>query len=383
MLVEPFALPYSQAAVDDLRDRLRRTRWPAPLTGAPFEHGFDLATLQDLCSWWLNHFDWKAQLDRLSLLHHYQWSCGKSRIHFIHERGRGPAPLPLILTHGWPGSFVEMLRILPLLTDPASHGADPADSFDVVVPSLPGFGFSDALPAGSMSAFAIARVWVELMRALGYERFAAHGGDLGAGVSTALGLRHPEHVLGIHLNFIPGSYRPFLEDSAAVTGDEKRFIASAAQWRDGNGAYSHMQSTRPQTAAYALNDSPAGLAAWILEKFRDWSDCGGDLHRSLPREELFTNLTLYWMTGTIHSSFLVYYDNRRSPMHFGKEDFVRPPCAIVHFPKEILFPPRSWVERGYNVQRWTEMPRGGHFAAAEQPELLAQDIRAFFRDRRG
>jgi pimeloyl-ACP methyl ester carboxylesterase len=380
MAIERFSLPYSQSAVDDLRDRLSRTRWPAELPGSPWIHGFDQQTLVDLCSWWHDRFDWKAQIERLSAFDHYLFISGDSRIHFIHARGCGPSPLPLILTHGWPGSFVEFLELIPLLTDPAAHGADDADSFDVVIPSLPGYGFS-GLPPEGMNVFRAAALWVKLMRELGYERFGAQGGDIGAGVTTALGLRHAENVLGIHLNFIPGSYRPGLDGAPPLAEEEQHFLAEQAAWRDLHGAYAHLQSTRPQTPAYALNDSPAGLAAWILEKFREWSDCDGDLLR-LDLNDLLTNVTLYWMTGTIHSSFRMYYEGRSAPMHLQPGERVSVPSGIAHFPKELMFPPRSWVERGYNVQRWTEMPRGGHFAALEQPEALAADIRAFFRNTR-
>jgi pimeloyl-ACP methyl ester carboxylesterase len=378
-MIEPFSLPFSQSAVDDLHDRLYRTRWPDESPGSSWMYGFDRQCLQEICRYWIDTFDWKAQVERLSVVSHFRFHSSAGNIHFIHERGKGPAPIPLVLTHGWPGSFVEMLHILPLLTDPAAHGADPADAFDVVIPSLPGFGFSDQPAAPGMNSFRIAGLWVELMQALGYERFAAQGGDIGAGVSTALGLRHAGHIMGIHLNYIPGSYRPHLEGTAKPSAAEQKFLADAARWYEENGAYAHVQATRPQTAAYGLNDSPAGLAAWILEKFRNWSDCDGDLYANFSPDELLSNVTLYWMTQTIHSSFRLYFENRRAPLHLEKEGFVHIPCAIAHFPKEILFPPREWVERGYNVHRWTEMPRGGHFAAAEQPELLAEDIRAFFR----
>jgi microsomal epoxide hydrolase len=230
-----------------------------------------------------------------------------------------------------------------------------------------------------INAFRVAEIWVELMQALGYDRFAAQGGDIGAGVSTALGLRHSEHLTGIHLNYIPGSYRPYITADTVLTPSEQAFVGYAAEWYDRNGAYAHLQATRPQTPAYALNDSPAGLAAWIFEKFREWSDCGGDLYSRFSIDELLTNVTLYWMTETISSSFRMYYEGRRAPLRFAEGEFLRSPCAIACFPKEICTPPRSWVERGYNVQRWTEMPRGGHFAAAEEPELLAADLRAFFR----
>jgi pimeloyl-ACP methyl ester carboxylesterase len=304
-------------------------------------------------------------------------------IHFIHARGKGPAPLPLVLTHGWPGSFAEMLRILPLLTDPASHGGNAADAFDVVVPSMPGYGYSDRPPAPGMNTWRIAELWTGLMSALGYERFGAQGGDFGAAVSTILGLRHAERTLGVHLNYIPGSYRPHVDAGRPLSEPEERFLRERDGWADQMGAYAHMQRTRPLTAAYGLNDSPVGLAAWILEMFRDWSDCDGDVYRRFTRDQLLTNLTLYWMTETIGSSFLLYYEGGRAPLRFGPEDYVKVPCAVARFPKEAPFPPREWVERGYNVRRWMEMPRGGHFAAAEEPELLAEDVRTFFRRLRG
>jgi pimeloyl-ACP methyl ester carboxylesterase len=377
MPVELFSPPYSQPAVDDLHDRLHRARWPAALPGPPWAHGFDQQTLIDLCAWWRDSFDWRAQIDRFSAFDHRLLVSADSRIHFVHARGRGPRPLPLILTHGWPGSFVEFLSLVPLLTDPAGHGADQADSFDVVIPTLPGYGFSGP-PCTGMNVFRVAALWVELMRELGYDRFCAQGGDIGAGVTTALGLRYPEHILGIHLNFIPGSYRPGLDGAPPLSEEEERFVADQGVWRDAHGAYAHLQSTRPQTPGYALNDSPAGLAAWILEKFREWSDCDGDLLR-LDLNDLFTNVTLYWMTQTIHSSFRMYYEGRKAPVHLQAGERVSVPCGIAHFPKELMFPPRSWVERGFNVRHWTQMPRGGHFAALEQPELLAVDIRSFFR----
>ena len=377
MAIEPFTIPFSQTAADDLRDRLRRTRWPDETSGANWEYGVDLRFLQQICEYWRDRFDWKAQVERFSTFHHYRYSS--ENIHFIHERGKGPAPIPLILSHGWPGSFLEMLRIIPLLTDPASYGGNSSDAFDVVIPSLPGYGFSGRPASPGMNLYRVAELWTGLMTELGYNRFAAQGGDLGAGVSTALGLSHPDRIIGLHLNFIPGSYRPSLEPDAKLTSAEEEFFKAIGQWADQGGAYAHVQRTRPQTVAYGLNDSPAGLAAWILEKFREWSDCDGDVYCRFTPDELLANVTLYWMTQTIHSSFRLYSEGRKAPLHFGKGDFVHAPTAIAHFPKELPFPPRVWIERGYNVQRWTEMPRGGHFAAAEEPELLAEDLRAFFR----
>jgi pimeloyl-ACP methyl ester carboxylesterase len=379
MALEPFSIPFSQQAVDDLRDRLDRTRWPDEIPGSGAEYGFDLRFLQELCSHWRERFDWKAQVEKLSAFHHYRHVSDGFGIHFIHERGKGPAPIPVIMTHGWPGSFLEMTRIIPLLTDPAANGGDPADSFDVVVPSLPGYGFSDRPICPGMNQFRVAELWAGLMKELGYSRFAAQGGDLGAGVSTILGLRHADRTIGIHLNHVPGSYRPYLQAGTKLTSVEEEFLKSVAGWSDESGAYAHIQRTRPQTAAYGLNDSPAGLAAWILEKFREWSDCNGDLYSRFTRDELLANVTLYWMTETIHSSFRLYFEGRKAPLQFGPDDFVRPPCAFARFPKELLFPPREWIERGYNIRRWTEMSRGGHFAAAEEPAVLAEDMRAFFR----
>ena len=378
-MIEPFLPPYSQSAVDDLRRRLQQTRWPETIFGAGSSLGVDREFLEDLCGYWMNTFNWKAQLDRLSTLHHYRYKAKEGSVHLIYEKGTGPSSMPLILTHGWPGSFLEMLKIVPLLTHPAAHGHGPADSFDVVIPSLPGFGYSDKPAQLGMNFLRIAEIWVELMGALGYERFAVQGGDLGAGVCTALGLGHSERIIGIHLNYIPGSYRPYLPSGTKPSGSEELFLASAAGWFDENGAYAHLQGTRPNTPSYALNDSPAGLAAWIVEKFRDWSDCDGDIYRIFTRDELLRNITLYWMTETISSSFRFYHEVRKAPLHFSADDFVHVPCAIAHFPKEIMFPPREWVQRGYDVQHWTELLRGGHFAALEQPETLAADIRDFFR----
>ena len=264
-MMEPFVPPHSQGAVDDLHLRLRQTRWPETVSGAKSSLGVDREFLEDLCSYWMNTFDWKAQLDLFSTLHHYRYKAKEGFVHFIYEKGAGPSPMPLILTHGWPGSFLEMLKIVPLLTDPAADGHDTADSFDVVIPSLPGFGYSDKPAQFGMNFFRIAEIWAEIMSALGHERFAAQGGDLGAGVSTTLGLRHSGRIIGIHLNYIPGSYRPYLSPGTTPTGSEELFLASAASWFDEDGAYAHPQGTRPSTPACALNDSPAGLAAWIVE----------------------------------------------------------------------------------------------------------------------
>jgi pimeloyl-ACP methyl ester carboxylesterase len=378
MSIQPFSPPYSAAAVEDLRDRLRRTRWPDEVPNSGWKYGINSTFLRDICRYWCEEFDWQSQVEHIAALHHFTYSAGDLEIHFIHEVGKGPSPIPLILTHGWPGSFLEFVKILPLLTDPGSHGGDPADSFSVVVPSLPGFGYSSK-PGPGVNAFTTADCWAGLMSELGYPRFGAQGGDIGASVTTALGLRHANRMLGIHLNFVPGSYRPHLPEGTKLSHIEEKFLGDAAMWRNEHGAYSQLQRTTPLTAAYGLNDSPTGLAAWILEKFRAWSACDGDLLHVFTKDELLANVTLYWMTETIYSSFRMYFEGAKAPLAFGKNERVRVPCAIGHFPGELLFPPAIWADRGFNVEQWTEMPRGGHFAAAEQPELLADDLRCFFR----
>lgn len=368
MAIEPFHLPFSQEAVDDLRARLARTRWLDEIPGAAWDYGFPQAFLQEICAYWRDAFDWQAQLQRMAAFDHFRCEMDGFRVHFIHARSNRQGALPLLITHGWPGSFLEMLELIPLL----------ADEFHVVVPSLPGFGFSDHPRERGANTFWIAERFARMMTELGYERFGVQGGDLGANVSTVLALRHPERVAGVHLNYIPGSYRPYVAPGEALSDAERSFQQDAARWYEESGAYAHIQRTHPQTAAYGLNDSPAALAAWIVEKFRDWSDCDGNAYRRFTRDELLANVTLYWMTETIHSSFRLYYESRLAPLQLKAGERVAAPTAIARFPKEAPFPPREWIERGYNVVRWTEMASGGHFAAAEEPELLARDAREFF-----
>jgi pimeloyl-ACP methyl ester carboxylesterase len=245
---------------------------------------------------------------------------------------------------------------------------------------MPGYGFSDRPTQSGINAFAIADLWLRLMNGLGYERFAAQGGDWGASVTTCLGFAYPSSVVGIHLNYIPGSFKPYLGPGAADLSEaERAFLVENDRWWQSEGGYAHIQRTKPQTLAYGLTDSPAGLAAWIVEKFREWGDCDGNVEQRFTRDELLTNVTLYWLTETIHSSMRLYNESARRPLHFGEGARIQPPCAVAKFLKEAPFPPREWVERCYNVQRWTEFPRGGHFAALEEPESLANDIRTFFR----
>ena len=380
MDIQAYKIHVEESMIADLKQRLRHIRWPRSLDDVSWDDGSSLVFMRRLMGYWQEQFDWMTQEARLNQLPQFLASIDDLLIHFVHQRGVGPAPFPLILTHGWPGSFVEMERIIPLLANPGAHGADPADAFDVVVPSLPGYGFSQAPDRSGFGSSRIAELWFALMSGLGYGRFGAQGGDVGAGVSTWLAHRFPQSVVGFHLNYISGGYRPPLgEGLPPVTAEEQSFLDTAAAWAAAEGAYAHMHGTKPQTLAYALNDSPAGLAGWIVEKFRGWSDCEGDVEQVFSLDALLTDISLYWFSGTVDASIRVYKENSLQPLHFRPRERVQPPLGVALFPRELPMPPRSWVERCHNVVRWTEMPKGGHFAAMEQPQLLAEDIRAFFR----
>ncbi|CAG4889080.1 epoxide hydrolase family protein [Paraburkholderia saeva] len=380
MEATPFLIAIPETQVLALSARLQHTRWPDHYDGSPWALGADPAYVRELAHYWATGYDWRIAEQRLNREPQFIAKVGGLNIHYVHRRGVGPRPYPLVITHGWPGSFIEFMELLPHLCDPASVGADPADAFDVVVPSLPGFGFSEHPVKPGTSAFATADVWAELMHGLGYERFGAQGGDLGAAVSISLALRHPQHVDGIHLNYLPGSYEPPLSaDDPPVTPREQTFLDARAMWTALEGGYAHVHSTKPQTLATSLNDSPAGLAAWIVEKFRAWSDCNGDIESVFSKDELLTNLSLYWYTQTIASSMRFYWEMRLKPLRFAHGERVQPPLGFARFPKEISRPPQSWIERVFDLKQWADMPRGGHFAAMEQPALLAGEIRRFFR----
>lgn len=378
MRMQPFRVEIAEQTLVDVRERLERTRWPDETEGAGWAYGSNLAYMRELADYWRTQFDWRAQERAINRLAHFRAEVDGIGIHFIHERGQGPHPLPIVLTHGWPGSFFEMHKLIPLLTDPASHGGDPNDAFDVVVPSLPGYGFSDRPTEPGMTSERITGLWARLMRdGLGYARFAAHGGDIGAGVTTRLALRHPDNLLGIHVTAVA---QPYLGPGAReLSATEREHVTQQEQWDEEEGAYSHQQSTRPQTLAYGLNDSPVGLAAWIVEKFRAWSDCGGDIERRFTKDELLTNIMVYWATRTINSSIRLYYEYQHHPAPIQAGERIAVPCAVAQTRAEIDQAPREWAERTYDVQHWTVLPRGGHFLALEEPELLAQDLRTFFR----
>ncbi|KAG8154406.1 epoxide hydrolase family protein [Burkholderia catarinensis] len=379
MHIAPFEIAIPDEAVDDLRRRLRDSRLPILTPGEPWQQGVDGAWLRELIAYWADGFDWRAAERELNRLPQFVAEVGGQRVHFAHRRGAGPKPYPLVVTHGWPGSFFEFHLLIDRLCDPAAFGGDPDDAFDVVAPSLPGFLFSPTPAAPGTSSFQVADRWRELMFGLGYRRFGAQGGDLGAGVSIALGARHGDAVDGIHLNFLPGTYEPAADATQPLSADEQAFLRQKNDWIALEGGYAHVHATKPHTLAVGLNDSPAGLAAWIGEKFRAWSDCDGDIARRFSRDTLLTGISLYWFTGCIGSSIQMYWENRLQPMRFAAGQRMAPPVAFARFPKEIGRPLRSWVERVFDVVQWTDMPAGGHFAAMEEPDLLAADIRRFFR----
>jgi pimeloyl-ACP methyl ester carboxylesterase len=379
MHVTPFTIAIDDDQLKDLDRRLEHTRWPGALAGTNWDDGTDLAFLQRLTEYWRTGFDWRAQETRLNTLPQFTAELDGVGIHFIHQRGTGPDPYPLVITHGWPGSNFDMEQIIPLLADPGAHGADPADAFDVVAPSLPGYGFSQRPDRPGFGPHRVAEMWQELMTGLGYERFAVQGHDWGAAVSMWLASRFPDNVTGLHLTFIPGLFRPALGDGQPpLSAEEEAFTATLSDWFATEGGYHHLQSTKPQTPAYGLTDSPAGLAGWIVEKIRGWSDNDGDVESAFTLDAILTNISIYWFTGTIGSSMQFYRENRLRPNHFAPGERVLPPLGVAVPPRDIL-PPRAWVERVFNVTRWTPMPRGFHFAAMEDPEFLAKEIREFFR----
>jgi len=379
--ITPFAIHIEEPALADLRRRLAATRWPDELAADPWAYGADGAALRRIADYWRDGFNWRAAEAGINRLAQFKTSIMGARIHFIHARGVGPAPMPIIISHGWPGSFVEMLDLIPLLADPARHGGDAADAFDVVVPSLPGYGFSDRPVAPGMTPLAMAARFAALMARLGYSRYAVQGGDWGATISTWLARLYPERVSGIHLNWIPGSLQPPLDDDApALSSAETAFCARmAAQAAHGVSTHTGIHASRPQTLGYGLNDSPVGLAAWLIDKFRMIADCGGDIEAVIPLDRLLTNISVYWFTETITSAIRLYKEAQAVPLKFAAGERVLPPLGFAAFPGEVAVPPREWVARVYDIQRWSTMPRGGHFAAMEQPQALAEDIRACFR----
>ncbi len=379
--ITPFSIQVEEEVLADLRARIHRTRWPDQLPGIGWTQGTDLDELRQVLGYWADAFDWRAQERVLNTFHHFRADLDGIHIHFVHERARsgGGHAIPLVLTHGWPSTFVELLPLVPLLTDPAAHGIS-GPAFDVVIPSLPGYGFSERPAHTGVSYRYTAVLWHRLMRGLGYARYGAGGGDFGSGVATFMALDDPAPLIGLHLSNL--DIAPYTgPGSPPLSAAERGYLARNEAFWQVEGGYKAIQSTKPQTLGYGLNDSPAGLAAWILEKWRSWSDCHGDLTTRFSRDFLLTTLTIYWATQTITSSMRDYYDNRWFGVTLSPADVVQVPTGIAVFAQQTADegePPREWVERLYNVRQWTLMPRGGHFAAAEEPELLARDIATFF-----
>ncbi|HCB33867.1 MAG TPA: epoxide hydrolase [Acidimicrobiaceae bacterium] len=370
--VRPFRIDVPDAALADLRSRLAATRWPEAEPVDDWSQGVPLAYVQEVCRYWADEYDWPARQARLNRHDQFTAPVDGIDVHFVHARSPESDALPLLITHGWPGSVVEFDKVIEPLSDPAAHGGDPADAFHVVCPSLPGYGFSSKPTETGWGVERIADAWAHLMAGLGYDRFGAQGGDWGSAVTAALGARHPDVCAGIHLNMvvpsgIPSDREPDAEELAA--------LAALGHYQDWDSGYSKQQSTRPQTLGYGLTDSPAGQAAWILEKFQAWTDCDGHPENALSRDEMLDNIMLYWLNAGAASSARLYWESFRK---MGP-DKVTVPTGVAKFPKEIIPPVRSWAESTYtDIRRWTEMPVGGHFAAFEQPELFVDDVRAFF-----
>jgi pimeloyl-ACP methyl ester carboxylesterase len=380
-LVQPerYGLHVQDEALDDLRERLWRTRWPDEIAGSGWQYGASLDFMHRLTDRWRDGFDWRAQEARLNAFDQFRVPIDGINLHFVHQQGVGPRPTPLLLVHGWPGSVWEFHELIPRLTDPARFGGDPGDAFTVVAPSLPGFTLSFEPGLRRLGIVEMADLFAALMTdVLGYQRFAAQGGDWGAYVVARLAHAYGERLLGIHLNLLP--LRPDIPFPAELTDEHRRYREELRHWRREETGYSVIQGTKPQTLAFALSDSPAGLAAWIVEKFHTWTDNDGDLERAVDLDSLLTNVTLYWVTGAINSSFWPYYASRHEPWPFP-EARLETPTAYASFPREIRHPPQAVAEQAFNIERWTEMQQGGHFAALEVPELLAPDLAAFFRSR--
>jgi pimeloyl-ACP methyl ester carboxylesterase len=375
---QPFEIRVADAVLEDLRMRLRRTRWPDQVADAGWDQGTERETLRSLVEYWGERFDWRAYEQGLNALPQFKADIRGLGIHFVHRLAARGSGLPILVVNGWPSTFLEELPLIPLLTDPQAHGiAGPA--FDVVIPSLPGYGFSDRPRDAGMTPRATAEIFLDLMRGLGYDRFVAHGSDFGAEVVTQLALAHPEHVAGLHLSTF--DWRPYLgEKSRPLSPIEREYVEARDRLGERESAYDELQSTKPQSLGYALNDSPTGLAGWIVEKWRSWSDCDGDVIGRFGADFLCAMLTIYWATETATSSARIYYEHRWNQTPLGPDEHVDAPTAVALFHHNFAgeaVPPREWAERLFNVSRWTEMPRGGHFAAAEEPQLLATDIAAY------
>jgi microsomal epoxide hydrolase len=376
--IRPFRIDIPQADLDDLRDRLARTRWPDELPGVGWAYGVPAGYLKELAEYWRTSYDWRRHEARLNELPQFTTTIDGANVHFLHVRSPEPGALPLVMTHGWPGSVVEFLEVIGPLTDPRAHGGDPADAFHVVCPSIPGYGFSGPTRETGWDNGRVARAVAELMRRLGCTRYGAQGGDWGAGVSLSLGRIDADHVVGAHVNFLSARSYGSEAELENLTEDEKDRLRDSERFANELWGYGEIQGTRPQTLAYALTDSPVGQLAWIVEKFKEWTDSSERPEDAVDRDQMLTNVTLYWLTGTAGSSARLYYETSHAGRGGGRGPSLAP-VGVAVFPREIFRPIRRLAERSQPIVHWSEFERGGHFAAMEEPDLLVGDVRAFFR----
>lgn len=376
--IEPFRVEVPESVLTDLKDRLARARIPDAIEGVGWSQGTDPAYLAELCAYWRDKFDWRAAEALLNKFPQYRTEIDGLGIHFVHVPSSEAGAMPLLLSHGWPGSVIEFQKVIGPLTDPVAHGGRAEDAFHVVCPSLPGFGFSDKPREQGWNARRMARALTQLMARLGYDRYGTQGGDWGGIVTAQMADLDPEHITGIHFNTLPALPPPenpmdgVLPEEMAAVEDFQRFNATES-------GYQAIQGTKPQGIGAALDDSPSGLASWIVQIVRTVSDCDGDIEQRFTKDELLTLIMIYWVTQTATSSARIYYEGAQMGSYGMVDHKIEIPTGCALFPKEVLRPPRVWADRAFNIQRWTKMPRGGHFAAFEEPELLVDDVRAFFR----
>ncbi|ELY50130.1 epoxide hydrolase family protein [Natronolimnohabitans innermongolicus] len=374
--IDPFEVDVDRSAIDDLRDRLAETRWPDQLPDADWEYGTDRVSLQDLCEYWRTEYDWNGFEDRFNEFDQYVTTIDGQRIHFYHVRSPESDATPLLMPHGWPGSVAEFLEVFGPLSDPAAHGGDPADAFHVVAPSLPGYGFSGPTDERGYDVAEMAAAFDRLMDRLEYDGYVVQGGDWGALIAAVLGANYPDRVDAIHANML-FSVPSRLDDPVGMVDEaEMDAYRETSEFYETGFGYHEIQSTRPQTLAYGLTDSPAGLAGWIVEKFREWSD-GDDVDAAFGRDRLLDNISVYWLTGTINSSMRLYYE---TDVERTVPESVDVPTGHARYPAEIIKTPRSWAEETYDIARWNELPEGGHFAAMEVPDLFVEEVRSFVRE---
>jgi microsomal epoxide hydrolase len=376
---EDFRVTVDDAVVDDLRRRLASTRWPDQIPGSGWDYGTNLDYLRELCAYWEHDFDWDAFVARCNAYPQVVTTIDGQRVHCIHARSREPDARPLVITHGWPGSVAEFFDVIGPLVDPAAYGGDSADAFHVVCPSLPGYGFSGPTHERGWDVARVARAWDELMTGLGYDRYYAQGGDWGSFITSTMGGMFPEHVAAVHVNLVFASAPSGDDAMEGVTEAEAERLGGMQHFVQFETGYQQIQSTKPQTLAYGLTDSPAGLAGWIVEKFRTWSDCDGDVERSFTKDRLLDNISIYWITGTINSSTRMYYESMRADRGFTAAPPVTVPFGHSNFKAEIYHAPRAWAEKQYDLVYWNDVGQGGHFAAMEVPGIFVDEVRACFR----